>query len=101
MKRRMKKMAEENVYKAEKRIDIKTAPKFSEDLKAFADKGIYDLVVDMAETVYISSVGLRALLTMQKEVNKHGGVMLIRNVSETVRSVFDVTGFSGLLTLED
>ncbi|MCR5118456.1 MAG: STAS domain-containing protein [Lachnospiraceae bacterium] len=91
----------ETIYKTEKRIDIKTAPKLEAELKAFAEAGNYDLVIDMEETTYISSVGLRALLSMQKEVNKHSGTMLIRNVSEAVRDVFDVTGFSGLLTIEE
>ena len=92
---------DEIIYRTEKRIDIKTAPKLDADLKAYAAEGHYDLVIDMSETSYISSVGLRALLSMQKEVNRHHGQMLIRNVSEAVRDVFDVTGFSGLLTIEE
>ena len=55
----------------------------------------------MSETGYISSVGLRALLAMQKKVNAAGGLMLIRGANEQVREIFDVTGFSGFLTLED
>ncbi len=91
----------ETIYKTDRRIDIKTAPKLDADLKAFAEAGTFDLVIDMKETTYISSVGLRALLSMQKEVNRNNGTMLIRNVSEAVRDVFDVTGFSGLLTIEE
>ncbi|MCR5637378.1 MAG: STAS domain-containing protein [Lachnospiraceae bacterium] len=91
---------EEIVYKTEKRIDTKTAPKFAEALENFAAEGKFNLVIDMTETEYISSVGLRAFLSMQKKVNANNGKMLIRNVQDGVREVFDITGFSGLLTVE-
>ena len=94
-------MAESVIYKTEKRIDIKTAPKLSSDLKQLADEGKYDVVIDMSETTYISSVGLRALLTMQKAVNANNGSMLIRGACDSVREIFDVTGFSGFLNLEE
>ncbi|MCR4938409.1 MAG: STAS domain-containing protein [Lachnospiraceae bacterium] len=94
-------MAESVIYKTEKRIDIKTAPKLSADLKQLADEGKYDVVIDMSETSYISSVGLRALLTMQKAVNANNGSMLIRGACDSVREIFDVTGFSGFLNLEE
>ncbi len=94
-------MAEQTIYKTEKKIDTRTAPKLSADLEALAAEGRFDLVIDMSETVYISSVGLRALLTMQKKVNANGGSMLIRGANQQVKEIFDVTGFSGFLTLED
>jgi len=67
--------------------------------EAGADVALVD-VIDMTETEYISSVGLRAFLSMQKKVNANNGKMLIRNVQDGVREVFDITGFSGLLTVE-
>ncbi|MBR3516768.1 MAG: STAS domain-containing protein [Lachnospiraceae bacterium] len=94
-------MAEQTIYKTEKKIDTRTAPKLAADLEALAAEGKFDLVIDMSETGYISSVGLRALLTMQKKVNANGGMMLIRGANQQVREIFDVTGFSGFLTLED
>lgn len=94
-------MAEQTIYKTEKKIDTRTAPKLAADLEALAAEGKFDLVIDMSETAYISSVGLRALLTMQKKVNANGGMMLIRGANQQVREIFDVTGFSGFLTLED
>ncbi len=91
---------EEIVYRTEKRIDTKTAPHFAKDLEDFAAQGKFDIVIDMSETEYISSVGLRAFLSMQKKVNANNGKMIIKNVQDGVREVFDITGFSGLLTVE-
>jgi len=44
---------------------------------------------------------LRALLSAQKQLNKLSGSMVLKGVSEAVREIFDVTGFSGFLTIED
>ena len=94
-------MEEAIIYKTEKRIDTRTAPKLSEDLTALANDGHYNVIIDMSETVYISSVGLRALLAMQKAVMAHEGSMIIRCAGASIREIFDVTGFSGFLSLEE
>ena len=94
-------MEEAIVYKTERRIDTKTAPKLAEDLTKLADEGHFNVVIDMSETSYISSVGLRALLAMQKKVNANDGSMVIRGAGDAIREIFDVTGFSGFLTLEE
>ena len=93
-------MSEQVVYKTAKKIDISTGDQLTADLNALADKGKYELIIDMSDTVYISSVGLRALLNMQKKVNSHEGTMIIRNACEMVRKVFEVTGFDKLFTIE-
>ena len=54
---------------------------------------------DLAKLEYISSAGLRVLLAMQKLMNRQG-VMLLRNVNEAVMEVFEVTGFSDILSIE-
>jgi anti-sigma B factor antagonist len=61
--------------------------------------GVKALEFDFAELAYISSAGLRVLLSAQKKMNKQGE-MIIRNVSDTVMEVFEVTGFSDILTIE-
>ena len=82
----------------EGRLDTTTAP----DLEAVwkeSCEGVTDLTCDLASLAYISSAGLRVLLSMQKVMNKQGQMRVI-HVSEDVMEVFEVTGFSDILTIE-
>ena len=79
-------------------MDTTTSPKLEEELRGSVD-GITSLAIDFEKLEYISSAGLRVLLSMQKIMNKQGQ-MLLKNVSETVMEVFEVTGFSELLNIE-
>ena len=60
--------------------------------------GVSDLTLDFADLEYISSAGLRVLLAAQKIMNRQGQMKIVR-VNEIVREVFDVTGFSDILTI--
>ena len=82
----------------EGRLDTTTSPELEETLKSSLD-GITELVIDLGKLDYISSAGLRVLLSAQKVMNKQGK-MTVRNVSETVMEIFDVTGFADILTIE-
>ena len=82
----------------EGRLDTVTAPQLEGEVKDSVD-GIEKLVIDCAKLEYISSAGLRVLLSAQKTMNKQGS-MVVRNVSEEVREIFDVTGFIDILTIE-
>ncbi|MBR1497004.1 MAG: STAS domain-containing protein [Oscillospiraceae bacterium] len=82
----------------EGRLDTTTAPQLENELKQSLD-GVSSLVFDFAALDYISSAGLRVLLSAQKIMNKQGDMKLI-NVNETVNEVFEVTGFSDILTIE-
>ena len=84
--------------KLEGRLDTTTAPQLEKELRDSMD-GTTCLVIDLAELAYISSAGLRVLLAMQKIMNRQGG-MIIKNANETVMEVFEVTGFSDILTIE-
>ena len=53
----------------------------------------------MKDLAYLSSAGLRVILAAQKQMNKQGG-MVVRNVNETIMEVFEVTGFTDILTIE-
>ena len=61
--------------------------------------GISELVLDFAQVAYISSAGLRVLLATQKGMRAAGGSLTIVNAVPAVREVFDITGFSDILTL--
>ena len=82
----------------EGRLDTTTAPDLEKELKTCLD-GITDLTLDMTNLDYISSAGLRVLLTAHKAMMKQGQ-MKVTNASDIVREVFDVTGFSDILTIE-
>lgn len=79
------------------RIDTTTAPQMEAELKENLP-GITELMLDFAEVEYISSAGLRVLLSAQKTMNAQGK-MSISHVSEDVMEVFDITGFADILTI--
>ena len=82
----------------EGRLDTTTAPDLDNEIKSVID-GVKKLTFDMADLIYISSAGLRVLLSAQKIMNTKG-TMIIKNVSVDVMEIFDVTGFSDILTIE-
>ena len=80
------------------RLDTTTAPQLEAELKQSVD-GITDLTLDFAGLEYLSSAGLRVLLSTQKVMNRQG-TMTIRNVNETIMEIFEVTGFVDILTIQ-
>jgi len=86
------------VFSLEGRLDTVTAPDLEKDLKATLD-GISDLTLDFEKLAYISSAGLRVLLSAQKQMSRQGSMRLL-NVNETIMEIFEVTGFSDILTIE-
>lgn len=80
------------------RLDTATAPQLEGELKRSV-AGVTKLCFDFAGLEYISSAGLRVLLSAQKVMNRQGS-MVIRNVNEVVSEVFEVTGFADILTIE-
>lgn len=80
------------------RLDTTTAPQLEAELKR-SISGVESLVLDFEGLEYLSSAGLRVLLAAQKVMSKQGS-MVIRNVNETILEVFEITGFSDILTIE-
>ena len=80
------------------RLDTTTAPLLETTLKReIAGKTM--LIFDFVDLEYLSSAGLRVLLSAQKVMNKQGE-MIIKNVNSTIMDIFEVTGFSEILTIE-
>ena len=82
----------------EGRLDTTTAPALEEELKNSLE-GVAELTLDFEKLEYMSSAGLRVLLSAQKQMNKQGK-MTIRNVCADIMEVFEITGFSDILTVE-
>jgi len=87
----------ELTVKVEGRLDTTTAPELEGELKSSLD-GVTALTMDFSNLEYISSAGLRVLLSAQKTMNKQGS-MEVTGVNDTIMEIFEVTGFSDILTI--
>ncbi|MBO4676314.1 MAG: STAS domain-containing protein [Oscillospiraceae bacterium] len=85
-------------FSLEGRLDTVTSPSLEAELKDALD-GVSELTMDFKKLEYISSAGLRVLLAAQKEMNKRGS-MKLTHVGETIMEIFEVTGFTDILTIE-
>ncbi len=82
----------------EGRLDTTTAPDLERELKDSLDD-VTELIMDFEKLEYISSAGLRVLLSAQKIMSRQGEMKLI-HVSDTIMDIFEVTGFADILTIE-
>lgn len=82
----------------EGRLDTLAAPEFEEQIEP-ALEGVEKLIVDLSDLSYISSAGLRVLLTTMQTMEEQGE-MVVRNVCPEVMEVFVMTGFAGILNIE-
>ena len=82
----------------EGRLDTTTSPDLEETLAASLD-GVTALVFDFTKLDYLSSAGLRVLLSAQKRMNRQGSMKLV-HVNDAVKEVFEITGFADFLTIE-
>lgn len=82
----------------EGRLDTTSAPAAQEAfLKVAGEYAAIEL--NFTDLAYVSSAGLRALLTLQKQVNRTGGDLKLTHVSPAIMEVFEMTGFSGILNI--
>lgn len=94
----IKRNTEETTIKLVGRLDTITAPALEKTISEdIAD--VQNLVLDLKSLEYISSAGLRVLLSAQKKFQKLG-YMKVTNVGEEIMSVFEMTGFADILTIE-
>ena len=82
------------------RIDTVTSPELENGVKDSLD-GITKIVLNFEQVEYISSSGLRVLLSLHKTMTAKGGELVISKPAEMVTEVFEVTGFADILTIED
>ena len=84
----------------EGRLDTVTSSEFEKKLTPYLSMQAIELIMDCSAMEYISSAGLRVVLMAHKSITAKGGRFIVRNLSKEVRSVFDMTGFSRILTIE-
>lgn len=81
------------------RIDTTTVEQFQQATNTLMEDENPDIDIDCSALSYTSSQGLRSFLLLQKSVMKHGGKMVLRNMNPQVKEVFDITGFSNIITI--
>ncbi len=79
------------------RLDTTTSPQLERTLLLDA---IDEVIFDLTDLQYLASAGLRVLLTTQKKMNARKGTMVVKNANEMILEVFEMTGFSHVLTIE-
>lgn len=81
------------------RLDTNTSPQLEEFAGGLYEKGVSDIAVDMTSCDFVSSAGLRVIVAMQKKATPNGS-LVFRGVQPEVMDVFEMTGFSKILSFE-
>lgn len=84
----------------EGRLDTMTSPELGNALAPYFDDQNIEFILDCKDMEYISSAGLRIVLMAHKNITAKGGRFILKNINKEVRTVFDMTGFSRILTIE-
>ena len=81
------------------RLDTTNVAQFQQDIAPLMNLDKPDIEIDCTQMEYTSSQGLRMFLILQKSVNSHGGKMVMKDMDPKVKEVFDITGFSNIITI--
>lgn len=82
-------------------LDSNTAPVAESKINSCLEKGTHKLVINLEETKYVSSAGLRIFVTIAKEMKTSGGVIKLCSVNEVVQEVLDISGLSTILDVAE
>jgi anti-anti-sigma factor len=96
----IKSEGETTVFSLSGKLDANSGPKLEKVMNEHFEGTPVSFEIDMANVSYISSAGLRTLITAQKKSNAASISMTIKNVNKTIQEIFDITGYSGILTIE-
>lgn len=94
------KQNEEIIAFIDGRVDTTTATEFEKQIQPYFTEANLPFVLDCAKMSYISSSGLRVILMAHKQITANGGKFILRNLIPEVHSVFEMTGFSRIITIE-
>ena len=90
------KEADSTTLRFDGRLDTSTSPKLEEELVNVL-KDAKEVIFDFEKLEYLSSAGLRLILSTHKKLKAAGGALTVANVNEVIKNVFDLTGFSDIL----
>ena len=82
-------------------LDTLSAVEFESVIRNALESPSDKIVIDGADLTYISSAGLRLLLTLQKGMLGKGGTLTLKNIREGIMEIFIITGFSAILNIEE
>ena len=87
-------------FKLSGRLDTSTSEQLKREAEPVWESGELNIVMDLTDLQYVSSAGLRVFLMSEKKSRAIGKSMSLIGVSQTIREIFDIVGFSGILTIE-
>ncbi len=90
-----------DVIQVNGRIDSNSAPQFDNELKAVMDGGRHNMVLNLSGVSYMSSAGLRALISALRECKKHNGNVVLAAPSDRVQEVLDLAGLTSIFDMYD
>ena len=99
MELRCEKVRDVQVVHVKGRIDGITADEFGQDIGKIIEDGDCNLLLDLAAVPYINSAGLRMVLAAAKSAKKHGGRCDLSGLSDEVRNIFELAGFTRILRI--
>ena len=86
--------------KPEGRLDTATSPILESEMQPYLEDGVQDVIMDFTKVEYISSGGLRLMLTTDQQLESRGGSMKIIHVNENILEIFSLVGFTDIITVE-
>lgn len=92
---------EVKVVAMEGELDLDASQEAEKQLTQIREEGVKKMLIDLEKLEFISSAGLRVLLATAQEIKAAGGDLRVCNLNETVKEVFDISGFSTLLMCYD
>lgn len=95
----IKEEGEKALVKLEGRLDTTNADAFLKDITPLMNGSHQEIDIDCTDMEYTSSQGLRMFLMLQKTVSARGARLVLRNMKPHVKEVFDITGFSHIITI--
>ena len=95
----IKKEKDYSIVSVEGRMDAVSTPEFEQTLGGWIDEGDIRFIVDLAGLDYISSAGLRGILTSVKRLKAEGGQIVLTSLHGTVKEVFEISGFSTIIPI--
>ena len=87
-----------NILRLEGYVDAHTFTEFEEELTRLVESGKYNLLLDLEKLTYINSTGLGLLMATFRQVRQHGGDLVIAKMSDKITNIFNLLGFSRLIS---